>query len=55
MLEFIYLFSCLFVYSLCILFISKKDLKSLFKKTLENKEENRKKKEKRKDKPTLAT
>ena len=44
MLEFIYLFTCLFVYPLSILFISKKDLISLVKKALENKKEKEKKK-----------
>jgi len=48
MLELIYLFACLFDYSPCILFIFKKDLKSLFKKTLENKGEIGKRKQKRK-------
>ena len=48
MLELIYLFTCLFAYCLCILFISKKDLKSVFKKTLENKGEIGKRKQKKK-------
>ena len=48
MLELIYLFTCLLAFCLCILYFSQKDLKSLFKKTLENKEEIGKRKQKRK-------